>query len=78
MASSWGIKHIKKGANAITCPLKWAKHALSNVSSPIISDAEDPIGDEASVKANESPEVIDVKSDSEEMDDLEKELGMFT
>jgi hypothetical protein len=46
--------------------------------SPIISDAEDPIGDEASVKANELPEVIDVKSDSEELDNLEKELGMFT
>ena len=73
-----GIKHIKKGANAITRPLKRAKHALSNVLSLIISDAEDPIRDEASVKANKLPEVIDLKSDSEELDDLEKELGTFT
>ncbi|KAF8502348.1 hypothetical protein F5888DRAFT_1800846 [Russula emetica] len=31
-----GIKRIKKGADAIIRPLKRAKHALSNVSSPVI------------------------------------------
>ena len=45
-----GIKHIKKGASAIIRPLKWAKHALSNISSPAISDTED---DPASIKTDE-------------------------
>jgi hypothetical protein len=49
-----------------------------NVLSLIISDAEKPIRGQASVKTDELPEVIDVKSDSEELDILEKELGMFT
>src|SRR5882724_10076293 len=33
-----GIKHVKNHANAIAPPLKWAKHALSVVLSPVISD----------------------------------------
>lgn len=75
-----GIKRIKKGANTIVRPLKRAKHALSNVStvsSSVISGEEDDgpaTNDEASMKSNESPEVIAVGSD-EELDDLEKELG---
>src|SRR5882724_3897901 len=35
-----GIKHVKNHANAIVPPLKQAKHALSVVSSPVISDTE--------------------------------------
>ena len=74
-----GIKRIKKGANKIVRPLKQAKHALSNVSSPAISGAEDDpaTDDQASTKTNDSPEVIKVGSD-EELDDLEKELGPST
>ena len=36
-----GLKHIKKGATAIIQPLKWAKHVLSNILSPAISELED-------------------------------------
>jgi len=73
-----GIKRIKKGTGAIVRPLKRAKHALSNVSSPVISDVEDPTtDDQASIKTNGLLEVIAVGSD-EELDDLEKELGAFT
>jgi hypothetical protein len=67
-----GLKRIKNGASKIIRPLKRAKHALSTVSSPAISDAED---DPASINTNETPEVIEVGSDGEELDDLEKELG---
>ncbi|KAF8502338.1 hypothetical protein F5888DRAFT_1871875 [Russula emetica] len=71
-----GIKRIKKGTGAIVRPLKRAKHALSNVSSPVISDAEDPTtDDQASIKTNGLLEVIAVGSD-EELDDLEKELAV--
>lgn len=72
-----GIKRIKKGASAITRPLKRAKHVLSNVSSPAVSDAEnDPAAgeDQESMKTDELVEVIDLDSDSE-LNDLEKELG---
>lgn len=72
-----GLKRIKKGANAIVRPLKRAKHALSNVSSPAISEQEDEPAaeDRSSLHTNDSPEVIDLGSD-EEPDDLEKELGL--
>jgi hypothetical protein len=77
-----GIKHIKKGANTIIRPLKRAKHALSNVStvsSLVVSGKEDDdpaINNQASMKSNELPEVIAVKSD-EELNDFEKELDVF-
>jgi hypothetical protein len=57
---------------AIVRPLKRAKHALSKVSS-IVDDDEDDLSnteDEGSIKA------IDIKSDGEKLNDLEKELGM--
>ena len=72
----WGIKNLRKGGNAITPPIKWARHALSVVSSPVITDTEDTAGDQASIKTVESPAVIKVESDDEEPIDLEKELGM--
>ena len=62
-----------KGGNG---PIKWAKHALSVVSSPVVSDTEDTAGDQASIKTVESPAGIEVTSDSEEPVDLEEELGM--
>ena len=76
-----GVKRVKKGASAITRPIKWAKHALSNVSSPVDSDAESgPAGDDDqdSLNTTELPEVeiIEVDSDGDELETLEKELGM--
>jgi hypothetical protein len=71
-----GLKRIRKGATAIVRPLKRTKqlkHALSNVSSPAISEVEDA-EDQASLKTGDSPEVIELGSD-EELEDLEKELG---
>ena len=57
-------------------PVKWAKHALSVVSSPVASDTEDTAGDQASIKTIKSPVVIKVRSDGKEPIDLEEELGM--
>jgi len=68
-----GVKRIKKGASAIARPLKRAKHMLSNVSSPIASDEDG--SPTASVNIQELPEVININSDGEELDDLKKELG---
>src|ERR1700733_8079496 len=68
-----GVKRIKKGASAIARPLKRAKHTLSNVSSPIASDKDG--SPTASVNIQELPEVININSDGEELDDLEKERG---
>jgi len=50
---------------------------LSNVLSPVISKIEDnpATKDQASFKTNDSPEIIKLGSD-EELEDLEKELGM--
>jgi hypothetical protein len=74
-----GLK--KRVGAAIARPLKRAKHALSNVSSPVNSGAEDEeasVGDRGSVNTNRSiPDVIEVGSDGEEVNDLEKELGIF-
>ena len=75
-----GVKRIKKGASAVIRPFKRSKHALSNVSTPAVSDAEDgPAADEeqGSVKSYASSEVIEVDSDSEGLnnENLEKELG---
>lgn len=69
-----GVKRIKKSADALIRPLKRAKHALSNVSTPAVSDAED----QASSQTDESPEVIEVCSEDEGMDKLKKELGTHT
>jgi len=71
-----GIKHVKNHSNAIAPPLKWAKHALPVVLSPVISETEDPAGDQARIQTIELPEVIEVMSDGEEPVNLEKELGM--
>jgi hypothetical protein len=46
------------------------------VSSPITSDEDD--SPTASVNTQEFPEVIDVNSDGEELDDLKKELGVYS
>ena len=76
-----GVKRVKKGASAIIRPFKRSKHALSNVSTPAASDAEDgPTVDkgQGSVKSYASSQVIDVDSDPEELnnlENLEKELG---
>jgi hypothetical protein len=50
---------------------------LSNISSPVISKAEDNLAteDQASFKTNDSLEVIKLGSD-EKLKDLEKELGL--
>jgi hypothetical protein len=52
------------------------KHALSNISSPLISDAEDglAVDNQTSINTSESPEVIEVESD-DKLDDLEKKLS---
>lgn len=79
-----GVKRIKKGASVIARPIKRAKHVLSNVSSPVDSDAESgPAGDEDqdSLNTTELPEVevfevFEVNSDGDELETLEKELGM--
>ena len=67
------IKNLAKGGNG---PIKRAKNALSVVSSPVVNDTEDAAGDQASIKTVESPVGIEVMSDSEELVDLEEELGM--
>ena len=67
------VKNLTKGGNG---PIKRAKHALSVVSSPVVSDTEDTAGDQASIKTVESPAGIEVTSDGEEPVDLEEELGM--
>jgi hypothetical protein len=71
-----GIKRIKETPGTVTRPAKRAKHALSNVSTPVVSDDENPAS-EASEDEAPSTKVIDVLSDGEELDDLQKELGMF-
>lgn len=68
-----GIKCIKKGASAIARPLKRAKHALSNVSSPVDSEAEHSLasdGDQDSLNTADLPEVFEVDSDGDEVDNL--------
>ena len=67
------VKNLAKGGNG---PVKWAKHVLSVVSSPVASDTEDTAGDQARIKTIKSPAVIEVMSDGEEPVDLEEELGM--
>ncbi len=71
-----GIKHIKQGAIAAVQPLKQTRHALSNVSSPVISDAEDDTttNKQASIKTYELPDVIAIDSDGEGQN-LDNELG---
>lgn len=75
-----GVKRIKKQAENLVRPLKRAKHALSNVSTPVVSDLEDDptaTQDNASVVTDGSPEVIAVDSDDEDsMNALKEELGM--
>jgi len=77
-----GIKHIKKGADALIQPLKCAKHALSNVSTPVISDVKDDptaADDQATVMSSKLPEVINLGSDDEDpMEALKEQLGMPT
>ena len=51
----WHVKNLAKGGNG---PVKWAKHALSVVSSLVVSDTEDTAGDQASIKTVESPGVL--------------------
>ena len=76
-AISCGIKQrIKNPAKGGNGPIKRAKHALSVVSSPVVSDTEDTAGDQASIKTVESPAGIEVMSDGEAPVDLEEELGM--
>ncbi len=72
-----GIKRIKQGAIAAVQPLKWTRHALSNVSSSVISDAEDDTttNEQASIKTYELLDVIVVDSDGEGQD-LDDELGL--
>ena len=75
-------KNLKKRVGAaIAWPFKRAKHALSNVSTPVNSDAEDEeasASDWGSIKTNEStPDVIEVNSDGEEVNELARELGTF-
>ena len=75
-----GVKRIKKHAENIVRPLKRTKHALSNVSTPVLSDAEDDptsTQDNASIMTNETPTVIEINSDddSEDMVALKEELG---
>ena len=67
------VKNLAKGGNG---PIKRAKHALSVVSSPVVSDTEDTAGDQVSIKTVKSPVGIEVTSDGEEPVDLEEELGM--
>jgi hypothetical protein len=73
-----GTKRIKNDANTVVRPPKRAKHALSNVSSPVISEIsdseDDPTDYQPSIKTNTSLEVTEIVSD-EEHDDHEKELG---
>jgi hypothetical protein len=78
-----GIKRIKKSADTLTRPLKRPKHALSNVSSSVVSvddvtstaATEDHAGEDwASTKTGESLDIIDVDLDR---DVLKKELGMW-
>jgi hypothetical protein len=78
-SASTSSKHSIKRVNqdAIIRPLKRAKHTLSNVSSPVISDVEDdPIEANEQSSVIESLDVIEVDSEGEELDRLEKELGM--
>ena len=72
-----GIKRIGSSANKLVQPLKQAKHALSNVSSPIISNTEDnpATDDRASIKTNELLDAIMAGSE-DELDDLEKNLSL--
>ena len=51
------VKNLAKGGNG---PIKQAKHVLSVVSSPVVSDTEDTAGDQASIKTVESPVGIEV------------------
>jgi hypothetical protein len=82
-AVTHGVKCAKKAASAIVRPLKHRKHALSQVSTPTVSDVEEgPTVDaeQGSVESYKLSEVIEVSSDSEELDleDLEKALGMHS
>ena len=71
-----GIKHGKNNANTIALPFKIAKHSLSVVLSPVISDTEDPSGDQSSMQTIKLPEVTEVGSDGKEPVILDKELGL--
>ena len=73
-----GVKHIKKGASAITHPLKWAKHVLSTIFSPVVSDQGDINGDQDSMNSQEVLEVININSDGKDSNKLERELGTHT
>jgi len=71
-----GIKCLKNGANVLIQPLKRAKHALLNISTPAISDAED---DPATAEDHATAlSVIDLSSDDEHLEALMKQLGMPT
>ena len=78
------VKHVKKGASAIIRPFKHSKHALSNISTSAVSDAEDGPAvnkEQGSVKSYALSEVIKVESDSEELNNpksLEKQLGLHS
>jgi len=49
---------------------------LCQLLSPVISDTEDPAGDQSSIQTIKLPEVIEVVSDGEELVNLQKELGL--
>jgi hypothetical protein len=68
------VKCIKKHVDALIQTLKCAKHVLSNVLTPVVSDAED----QATSQTGELPEVIEVCSEDKRMDKLKKELGTPT
>ncbi len=68
-----GIKRIKKSANALVRPFKRAKHALSNVSTPVVSDGED---DSVRTEDQATDEVIEVSSDGEGQEKLKEDLGV--
>ena len=49
---------------------------LCQLLSPVISDTEDPAGDQSSIQTIKLPEVIEVVSDGEELVNLQKDLGL--
>ena len=71
-----GIKCLKNSANVLVWPLKHAKHALSNVSTPAISNAED---DPATAEDHATaPSIIDLSSYDEHLEALMEQLSMPT
>ena len=71
-----GIKRLKNGAIVLIWPLKCAKHALSNISTPAISNAEDdPTTAEDHATA---PSIIDLSSDDEDLEALTEQLSTPT